>query len=363
MLRILLLLIGFAGILPLYGQTSGRSKPITIEVESDIEVSDEARPEIVWLYPDVAKNTIKERNTQVKVGVLSTSPIKQVTLMLNDLVVGTYRNFSRELSKGYQFDAFVQSPINLAPGTNKVELVVQNELGVILKHKRTLVVAPPINERNDHALLFAFDEYDDRNSMVGQIQDTEMLAEKLSKFGFRIEILRNPTTFEVLDKLEEYAERSYNIYDQLFVYFAGQGEYDKKLGGGFLACKNSKREDPEKKTYLPFSLIKSITNNIPVQHILLNMDVCKDGILEEPLRLLLKRFEGDKPAASAGQQQWIESLLNQKSRLMLTTGFDRSANAERNPSTFTKSYIGAFDTASKGNIMLLQDLLSHFQSI
>ncbi|MGI9543734.1 MAG: caspase family protein, partial [Cyclobacteriaceae bacterium] len=351
MLRILLLVIGIAAILPVYGQSTGKSEPVRIDIKSEIVPIDEARPEIVWLFPDASENTIRERSTEIKVGILSHSAINQVTLMLNDLVMATYRNFDSELSKGYQFDAFVQSPLNLAPGTNKVELVVQNELGVILKHKRTLTVVPPFADRSDLALLFAFDEYDNPTNRPGPVGDAEMLAEKLSDFGFQIEIIRNPTTFEVLDKLEEYSDKQYKSYDQLFIYFTGQGEYDEKLDGGYLACKNSKNIDPEKKTYLPFSLVKSIVNNIAVEHILLTMDVCRDGTLEQPLRLLLNQLDGDKPVAAAARQEWAESLLNQRSRLLLTTGYDRSTNAEHSPSTFTQSYLNAFNAAVSDTVL------------
>ena len=363
-MRNLFIFICFLTTFPLCGQTiSGKSKPVDINITSGIVNTDEARPEIVWLYPDASKNSIDERNTQIKVGILSKSRIKQVTLLLNDVVVSTYRNFNQARQIGYQFDAFVQSPLNLIQGINKVELVVQNELDVILKHKRNLIVAPPVKDRSDLALLFAFDEYDYLTGNTGSVADSEKLAQKLNDFGFKIEILRNPTTFEVLAKMEEYSEKRYKLYDQLFIYFAGQGEFDERLGGGYLACKNSKKVDPDKKTHLPFSLIRSIANNIPVAHILVTMDVCRDDTLEKPLRLQLKELEGDKPVAASASNQWVEGLLNQKSRLFLTTGYDRSTNAEHNPSTFTQSYLNAFDAAKEGSVLTLSDLLKHFSQI
>ena len=201
-------------------------------------------------------------------------PLVKVTFILNDEVINTYQNFDSLPSSGYLFDAWIEQPIELTPGMNNITLVVQNELGA-LQHKRKLEVKVKPIARKDYALVVGIDEYNNWDLLEGPVRDAERIARNLELRGFEISLLRDATTFDILDRFEELAKLNYGPHDQLLIYFAGHGFYDQESNAGYLVCKNSVKEDQVNVTYLSYEVIKNIVNNIPVPHLLLILDAVK----------------------------------------------------------------------------------------
>ena len=101
--------------------------------------------------------------------------------------------------------------------------------------------------RNDYALLFVTDKYDNWSSLVNPIFDGRSIATELQNvYGFKVEIVENPSQDVIFRKLREYSERKYQPLDQLMVFFAGHGYYDETFKEGYVVVKESMRDDPGK---------------------------------------------------------------------------------------------------------------------
>ena len=259
------------GVVGIYGQVySGKSNSLEVSIVDEEVANKTAKPLIRWIYPAESLESINKGEVNLKLGVSSMTPVVKVTLMINNEVVEIFQNFS-QTDPGYLFDAWLEKEVHLMPGSNDIMLIVQNEQGA-LKHQRKIEVNTLPSMRQDHALVFAVDEYDSWENLTGPVRDAEKIARVLEDKGYELEIVRNVTTFDLLAKLEEYVVKEFEPQDQLFIYFAGHGSIDDATGEGYFVCKNSVNLKGANSTYIAYSVIKDIVNNIPAQHIFLLMD-------------------------------------------------------------------------------------------
>ncbi len=273
-----ILLLFFSLFLTIYSSEaqvySGKSNSLKIQINNPNVEKKQVKPTIKWVYPHDDQQILEAERVNIKLGINSQSPLVKITLVLNDEVINTYEDFTKDSLSGYLFDSWIEQSLILARGVNTISLIVQNELGA-LQHKRKLEVRVEAQSRKDYALLIGIDQYNSWDDLEGPVRDTERIAKELEDRGFQIDVLRDPTTFDVLDKFEDYARRSFGPHDQLLVYIAGYGYYDRDSVKGYLVCQNSIKEERANVTYLSYDVIKSILNNISVPHIFLLLDAVK----------------------------------------------------------------------------------------
>jgi uncharacterized caspase-like protein len=136
-------------------------------------------------------------------------------------------------------------------------------------------------DRKDYALIFATDKYDNWSDLVNPVNDGETIAKELAdQYGFEVDVVRNPTTEQIWQKLRDYNERKFNTQDQLFIFFAGHGHYDESFGEGYVVAKNSQNNDLSRSSYISHNRLRGVIDNINCNHILLTMDVCFGGTLD-----------------------------------------------------------------------------------
>lgn len=137
--------------------------------------------------------------------------------------------------------------------------------------------APARRVGKDYALLFATDEYDDAGylDLDNPVRDAREIAKELKEnYGFQTRVVENPTLDDIYTVLREYAERDYGDEDQLFIFFAGHGTFDERVGQGYIVARDSRKDDVNKKGYLSHPNLNSIVDNIKSPHTLLLLDVC-----------------------------------------------------------------------------------------
>lgn len=137
-------------------------------------------------------------------------------------------------------------------------------------------------EQKNYALLFATDNYDNAAEfpkLINPIYDATTIADMLKEnFNFTTELIKNPTLDEIENKLSEYRDKKFGPNDQLFIFFAGHGIYYEKARMGYLAAKDSRLNDPNKKTYLSYNVLGTIfLRNINCKRIFLVLDACFAG--------------------------------------------------------------------------------------
>jgi len=171
----------------------------------------------------------------------------------------------------------------------------------------------------NYALLFATNEYDEWDDLVNPIFDANALASTLSDFyGFQVELLTDNSRVDVLTKIREYQKRQYHPNDQLFIFFAGHGAYDEISGEGYIVCKDSKKDDEIRASYIAYSYLRENVNNIrSCNHILIALDVCFGGTFDKQVS---KFARGSDDYSQINRDDFIKRAMRFKSRLFITSG-------------------------------------------
>lgn len=219
----------------------------------------------------------------------------------------------------------------LKKGDNLITVVAEDFAGnvqskpFVIRKEETVVNNQPTPKKEKvdftklgthRALLFATDEYDEWGRLMNPINDAETIARDLERlYGFETEVVRNPTGRKIIEKLREYNTKDYGSDDELFIFFAGHGQYDEMLSEGYIVAKDSKLQEISKLSYVPHSTIRTYTNSIPCEHIFLVMDVCFGGTFD-PL-VAARGTETDVPASTIA---FVNRLLFYKTRKYFTSG-------------------------------------------
>jgi len=293
----------------------------TNSVHVNFTEADISKPVITWISPDVDSTGLQIKRGFIKVGVNSKIKLKNVTLYINNLPTSNDRGFSEVSKEDSKFDEIFEKEITLNEGDNFIKIVAEDVRGEVTIETRIINVdIPSLLTRNDYALLIATDEYDSWNDLVNPINDASAIAKELEEsYGFKVELAKNPTKAELLGLLRNYAKKSYLEHDQLFIFIAGHGQFDEFFAQGYLVCKDSKRQDEVKSTYLPHALLRDVVNNIPVNHVLLSIDACFGGTLD-PLIARAGHRGADDVYNELSHSEYIQRKLRFKTRKYLTSG-------------------------------------------
>lgn len=221
--------------------------------------------------------------------------------------------------------------------------------------KNVTPIDPKSREGRDYALVIATDEFDEYNNLTNPIYDARSISKSLAEnYNFTIDTLFNPTKIQVYKKLREYSKKVFSDDDQLFVFFAGHGEFDELFTEGYLVAKDSKKEDEEKISFIAHSNLRTIINHIPCKHIFVTMDVCFGGTF-------------DQRVAQGGSQninndEFITTKLQYTTRQYLTSGGKEYVPDGRpgHHSPFATEFIKALDSQGNTDKVLTISEISQF---
>ncbi len=346
-----------------YGQekVSARSNAIQLELNGIV-------PTITWISPQTYETNLTEKQFTVKVGVKSQGKLKSAELYLNDALVGQSRGFKPATGTGY--DKLIERDVVLSEGDNILKVVAVSMDEVEVSDIRVLRVegtaTAMLADRTDYALLFGTDEYDEWSDLFNPVKDAQTIARELEEnYGFKTEVVLNATTGEIMAKLREYAKKSYQPNDQLFIFFAGHGQFDEIFTEGYLVGKDSKLNDPGKTTYISHSTLRTVINNIPCNHILLTLDACFGGTFD-PLVARSGSRGQDDIYADITRSEFIQRRLRFKTRKYITSG-GKQYVADGKPgghSPFARKFLQALrDYGGQDRILTLQELQGYLLTL
>jgi hypothetical protein len=276
-------------------------------------------PYIKWIKPALDYSSSQETRVAVLAEISADAGLKSVILRIGDGTTGvveTSKNFDDVAGNSFT----INMGVTLLDGTRFIEIVSENNLGVVVSSKRTLIIGQDAldyisTDRRDMALIFATDNYDHWDDLVNPVNDGETIAKELKeKYGFETEIIRNANVDEVFEKIREYNLKKFKPQDQLLIFFAGHGVFDEAFGEGFVVAKNSLANDKGRTSYISHARLRGIINNIPCQHILLMMDVCFGGTLDPVIA------RSRSAADEVSEREFLARKLSYKTRKYLTSG-------------------------------------------
>jgi tetratricopeptide (TPR) repeat protein len=168
-----------------------------------------------------------------------------------------------------------------------------------------------------YALIFATNDYDTWTPLINPVLDGRAIAKDLKEiYGFETELIENMKKDDILLKIKSYARRQYENNDQLFIFFAGHGQFDEVFKEGYVVAKDSKFDEESKSSYISHTNLKTYINNIPCKHISLLLDVCFGGTIDQTVA----QRGSKKTIFDKDREEYINRKLRYTTRLYLTSG-------------------------------------------
>jgi formylglycine-generating enzyme required for sulfatase activity len=190
------------------------------------------------------------------------------------------------------------------------------------------LLTPPRSGR-DLALFFATDTYTHSSAwrkLYAPVRDAKAIAADLHDlYGFDTMVVMNPTRNRVREVLAQYATKKYNTDNQLLVYFTGHGQYIDLVKDGFYIPKDGKpsKDDPYGDTWLKYTDLRRTISGINCPHILLCVDACFSGTLDEGIVFghMNEKDDFDRPnEADFERNSRIVNMLRPGTRLLISSG-------------------------------------------
>lgn len=313
-------------------------------------------PVINWITPEAETTYQQENKYKIKFEIESSTPIKNVVISIKEGLGATTRGIQTiEPDPSANLNPTIERSLTLLPGENVLEIIAENVDGVKTVSYKTVHVGnaglsdASKLDRTDYALVFATDQYDNWPDLVNPVFDTRTITEELRKtYGYKVEMIENATQEQILKKLREYIEKKYKPLDQLFIFFAGHGNYDATFSEGYLVPREALTKDEAKTSYLSYNRLRSVVNNIPCEHIFLTMDVCFGGTFDQKLASSRGMDDGGGVYSEKSSAEFITQKLAYKTRKFLTSGGKQyvSDGIPGQHSPFAKAFIEAL--RSKG---------------
>ena len=223
----------------------------------------------------------------------------------------------------------------------------------------------PISPRKgkDYALIFAVDSYEDSNwrPLKNPISDAEAIAEELREvYDFEVHSFANPNKQTILSTLLEWQKISFEEDAQLFVFVSGHGIFSESFSSGYFVPNDGKMEDPFFESLIQLNILGNAVSSIPCPHILLAIDACYSGTIDEEIA-----FKGTEPVFRRPNEtdrsrslRMIEKQLSKQSRFILTSGGKERTPDGEDHSPFAKGILTALrESNSLGNGLLSFTLL------
>jgi hypothetical protein len=351
---------------------SARTNDFEVDLSDPKKLVSTTIPVINWITPVPETNYAQENKFKIKIEIDSDKPIKSITINVKEGMEAASRGSTTiQPQENEKLHAVVEKSVTLMEGENLLEIVAENTDGQkTLSYRKVTVGSAALADagkldRTDYALVFATDQYDHWSDLVNPVFDSRTIGNELkNNYGFKVEIVENGTQSEVLKKIREYAEKKYKPLDQLFIFFAGHGNYDQTFGEGFVVTRESLVNDEAKTTYLSHNRLRSIINNIPCEHIFLAMDVCFGGTFDAALAS--SRGDAEEVYKEQNQAEFITRKLTYKTRRFLTSG-GKSYVSDGIPgkhSPFAKNFLEALRSrGGRDGIITLPEIYSYVERL
>jgi len=197
-----------------------------------------------------------------------------------------------------------------------------------------------------HALIIGNNNYKYITKLKTAIADAEAVEEILkNQYGFQTKLLIDATRGDILDTLNDFRKIGKN--DNLLIYYAGHGEFEKASGKSYWLPVDAKSDSPS--NWIIADDITSSIKRITSRHILIVSDSCYSGTLT-------RAVSGDLSKAGE-REKFIKKMLERPSRTLMASGGNEPVADEGGSghSVFADAFLRALKEADK-NIFTAEEL-------
>ncbi|MGL5003195.1 MAG: caspase family protein, partial [Casimicrobium sp.] len=269
---------------------------------------------------------------EVNVAARVTSAERVTSVQLNDQAVAV------------NAEGIAKTRISLKGTTTPVQIVATDAQG-----RRTLLAfviaseavlpAPTVDARaqdfgNYHALVIGNNRYREWESLNSPRHDANAIATVLrNRYGFKVQTLFDATRQDIIRELAK-MRTTLTARDNLLVYYAGHGHWDKANQRGYWIPVDGGKQNPS--NWISAADITDQLSVIPAKQVLVVADSCYSGVLVGSVAAQLDRVEGDKG-------EWLARRAQMRSRKVMSSGNVAQVmdGGAQNNSIFARQFINA----------------------
>jgi uncharacterized caspase-like protein len=189
---------------------------------------------------------------------------------------------------------------------------------------------------NYHALVIGNGRYREWESLKSPANDANAISSVLrTRYGFQVRTLVDATRQDIIRELASYRAKL-APRDNLLVYYAGHGYWDKANQRGYWIPVDGAKQNPA--NWISSTDITDQLSVIPAKQVLVVADSCYSGVLVGSVAAQLDRVEGNKG-------EWLLRRAQMRSRKVMSSGniaqvMDGGAG---NNSIFARQFINALN--------------------
>lgn len=167
-------------------------------------------------------------------------------------------------------------------------------------------IPPGINFGNYHALVIGINQYKNLARLKTAEADARAMATVLKEnYGFKVQLLLNPTRSEIVDSLDD-LRASLTNKDNLLIYYAGHGWLDEKADEGYWLPVDAKSN--RRSNWVSNATLTNTLRSLEAKHVMVVADSCYSGRLVRSAKITL------------GDPNYLRTMSRKKARVVLTSG-------------------------------------------
>ncbi len=161
-----------------------------------------------------------------------------------------------------------------------------------------------------HALVIGNNAYRNLPPLKTAMTDARVIESILrERYGFETKLLLNAGRQDIFQAISHYRQRL-GQNDNLLVYYAGHGHFDREAEKAYWLPIDARREDSA--NWVSADDITGSIKAIPARHVLVVSDSCYSGSIYRGLGLT--------PAATAERDRFMQKMQAGKSRMLMASG-------------------------------------------
>lgn len=164
-----------------------------------------------------------------------------------------------------------------------------------------------------HALVIGINDYAHYRNLETAVNDAQAIESLLKqRYGFSTRLLINPTRYEIIRTISE-LRKNLTENDNLLIYYAGHGEYDRANLRGHWLPADAEPDSPA--NWISTVDITDAINRMSAKHIMVVADSCYSGALDRGIRSNL-----DPGMSNEARERWLQIMAANRVRVVLTSG-------------------------------------------
>jgi len=164
-----------------------------------------------------------------------------------------------------------------------------------------------------HALVIGINNYPHYRHLNTAVADAQAVEKILKqRYGFTTRLLINPSRHEIIRTISE-LRKELTENDNLLIYYAGHGEYDRVNLRGYWLPADAEPDSPA--NWISTIDITDAINRMSAKHIMIVADSCYSGAISRAVSSDL-----DPGMSKDAKNRWIQVMAKSRVRMVLTSG-------------------------------------------